>query len=373
MLAKKLAPAFLVFLLVVAVTAPAFAADAPSEKIALQSIGALEAGPENVLFVADSEGAAVYALELTPPVSSGTAPPERIEAIDEKLAAMLGTTPREIDVKDMTVHEPSGTTYLSLHRGHGENAQPVLMQVARNGEISEVKLDGVPHQKLDISNAPTKDQKYGRSRMARTYTVTDLEFMNGELYIAGLSNEEFASTLRRAAYPFAGGELASTGLEIFHGAHGKFETHAPIFSFVPHTINGEPHIVAGYLCTPLVTFPLSEIKKEAKLRGKTIAELGWGNIPTDILVYGSGENENLLIVNTSRGTMRISAADVAAANARDGITEAAGPRTGVEDHTLPMGPVAQVANFDSDHIAVLGRSIDTGALYLTIMPTRRLF
>ena len=40
---------------------------------------ALEFGPSNVLFVGDSEGAAVYALEVKPPASSGSGKIDTIE------------------------------------------------------------------------------------------------------------------------------------------------------------------------------------------------------------------------------------------------------------------------------------------------------
>ena len=39
----------------------------------------------------------------------------------------------------------------------------------------------------------------------------------GELLIAGLANDAFSSTLRRARFPFAGNARATT-LEIFHAS-----------------------------------------------------------------------------------------------------------------------------------------------------------
>ncbi len=45
------------------------------------------------------------------------------------------------------------------------------------------------------------------------------------MIVAGLSNEEFASTLRSLPFPFKEGE-SETSVEIYHGAHGKFETRS---------------------------------------------------------------------------------------------------------------------------------------------------
>ena len=333
-------------------------------KVALQSIGALEMGPDGILFVADPQGAAVWALDVAPPEKREGEPMGMLEDLDGKLAALLGTSPRDVYVRDMIVHEASGTVYLSLTRGEGDAAIPLLFQVASDGAISEISLASIAHQKLDIANAPGPDAKYGRSRLARPYTVTDLEFIDGELFIAGLSNEEFASTLRRTSFPF-GGEMGVTGLEIYHGAHAALETHAPIFSFVSYELAGKPHILAGYLCTPLVTFPLDQIRAQAKLRGKTIAELGWGNIPTDILVYEYEGEDFFLVVNSRRGAMKLNASDIAEAQAGEGITSGEHePRTGVVDHSVPIGHAVQVANLDAGHILILGRSMDNGSLYL---------
>ena len=90
-----------------------------------------------------------------------------------------------------------------------------------------------------LSNAPA-DSTTGR-RNPRTDSVTDMSFVSGKLIVAGLSNEEFASKLRAVKYPFATADNG-TSVEIFHGAHGRFETRSPVRTFVPFEIDG---IVAG--------------------------------------------------------------------------------------------------------------------------------
>lgn len=335
--------------------------------VELASVGALELGPENILFVGDSEGSRVVALEVEIPTASAE-PYESIDDLDQKIAAMLGTSARDVFIKDMVVHRKSGTAFLSVMRGSGDDAKPVLLSVARDGAIGEVSLRGVRYSTLELGDAPAKDTKLYRWD-SRSLTITDLEFIDGELYIAGLSNEEFASQLRHASFPFAGGPVG-TGLEIYHGAHGEWETHAPIFSFIPYEIAGDQHLLAGYLCTPLVTFPLDEVRTKDRLRGKTIAELGWGNIPTDMVDYEHEGERYLLIANSSRGTMKLKASDITAAQGREGITSEAGPREGVDYHTVPLGSVAQIADFDADSILVMGRSMENGALSLSVRPKR---
>lgn len=333
----------------------------------LLSVGALEVGPENILFVGDSEGSRVVALEVDYPKAAG-APFESIEDLDQQIASMLGTSPRDVFVKDMAVHEPSGTIFLSVMRGSGDDARPVLLSVARDGGIAEVALDDVRYSMLALGDAPAEGAKLYRLD-SRTLTITDMEFIDGELYIAGLSNEEFASKLRRASFPFSG-EVEGTGLEIYHGAHGAYETFAPIFSFIPYEIDGDRHLLAGYLCTPLVTFSLQDVRSKERLRGKTIAELGWGNTPTDLIDYEYDGKRYLLVANNRRGTMKMDAGDIAAAQKGEGITSEAEPREGVDYHTVPLGNVAQIADLDAENILVLGRSMENGALSLSVRPKR---
>ncbi len=101
----------------------------------LQSAGALEFGPGGTLFVADSRGGAVYAVETGLPSQGSSEEREGVRDLDAKLAALLGVDVREVFIKDLAVHRPSGTTVLSIMRGSGEAVKPVLMTVSRAGEI----------------------------------------------------------------------------------------------------------------------------------------------------------------------------------------------------------------------------------------------
>ncbi len=330
-------------------------------KVELKSVGALAFGPAGVLFVADSQGGAVWAIDVGDPPTS-TAEFQAVEDLDQKIGAMLGTGARDISIQDLAVQKGSGRAFISVMRGRGDDARPVILTIGRGGKIAELVLDQVRHSRLVLNDLPKADAKVYKWE-SRSLTVTDLEFIDSELFIAGLSNEEFASVLRRVPYPFSAKTVA-TGLEIFHGAHGQWETFAPIFSFAPYEIAGKTHLLAGYLCTPLVTFPLDELRASDRMRGKTIAELGFGNIPTDIVVYEKGGQRNVLINNSSRGVMRLKQADIEAAAATDGITARANPGDGVEIMQVPLGAVAQVADYDADNLLMLGRSLDNGALRL---------
>jgi len=70
-----------------------------------------------------------------------------------------------------------------------------------------------------------------RGRSLRSQAITDLVYHDGKLFIAGLCNEEFSSTLRVTPFPLQDDESA-TSLEIYHTAHQRYETNAQIRTFL---------------------------------------------------------------------------------------------------------------------------------------------
>jgi hypothetical protein len=68
--------------------------------------------------------------------------------------------------------------------------------------------------------------------------------------------------------------------------------------------------------------------------------------------------------------MKLRADDIATAQKGAGITSEAEPRTGVDYQTVPLGNVAQVSDLDPENILVLGRSMENGALVLSVRPKR---
>ena len=118
-----------------------------------------------------------------------------------------------------------------------------------------------------------------------------------------MTNEEWESNL---GDPFQFSESATKGPAIYHGAHGKYETQAPIRTFMAYDIAGQTHLLASYVCTPLVKFPVAEIKKSDKVKGTTVAELGNMNLPIDIIAYTKDGKDYALMANASRGVMKVS-------------------------------------------------------------------
>lgn len=94
-------------------------------------------------------------------------------------------------------------------------------------------------------------------------------------------------------------------MEIYHAAHGRYETFAPIKTFTTAQLNGKNYLVASFTCTPLVLFPLDELKAGTHVKGRTVGEFGSGNTPLDIITLKKGDESILLMANSSRPVMRV--------------------------------------------------------------------
>ena len=330
----------------------------------MTSIGPLTFGPNEVLFAADPQAATIYALELGGHASGGAAGAQAVDAIDQKIAALLGTEAKEIIVTDLVVHPRTRNAYISVMRGQGTDSKPALVRVDGAGKLAVVDLSALKHTKVALPNAPNAGTNANPQRDPRRQSITDMAYADGRLFIAGLSNEEFSSKLRSVAYPFTTADNGAS-VEIFHGNHGQLETRSPVFAFVPYTIDKTPHLVAAYLCTPLVKFPVASLKAGTKVVGTTIAELGNRNRPIDMVLYKKDGREYLLMSNTSRGVMKIPTDGFASAAP---ITAPVRTETGgiAYETIASMKGIEQLDLLDSGRTIVLSR-VDN-ALNLATVP-----
>jgi len=283
---------------------PAAAPGAQTPTTSFESIGPLTFGANDVLFAADTQAANIYALDLGTAAIGGTPGTKAIPAIDQKIAALLGAPVADIAVTDLVVHPKTQNAFVSVMRGQGGAAKPVLLRVDGAGAMTVVDLAQLKSTRVTLPNPPSAAAPAAGRASARGQSVTDMAYMDGKLYIAGLSNEEFASKLRSVSYPFSTVDNG-TSVEIFHTNHNALETRSPVYTFVPYKVGNTPHLIAGYLCTPLVRFPVASLTPGAKVLGATIAELGAGNRPIDMVLYRKDGKEFLLMSNTSRGVMKI--------------------------------------------------------------------
>lgn len=330
----------------------------------IKTAGPLAFGPEGILFIGDVKSATVFAIDTGDAKGEPAKVQLNIEGVNAKLAELLGVAAQEVQVNDLAVNPLSGNVYLSVSIGATE-PKPGLVKVDAAGKLSVVALDKVKFSKALLPNAP-EDKVVagpgGRQSNRRMQSITDLAYVNGKVLVAGMTSASAPSNVRGLVFPFTTAD-DGTSIEIFHGAHGKLEDYAAVQTFVPFTINGEPSLLAGFVCTPLVKFPLGSLEPGKKVRGTTVAELGNRNRPLDMIVYKQNGKDYLLLANSARGLMKISTTNI---DRKDGITEpvTGGGTAGQQFETIKEMPGIVQLDKLTDSTAVVIVQKEGGAMDL---------
>jgi hypothetical protein len=352
---KKLTYALLAGLLAVLLVAstnrnapmPGFENGTPN----IQSINALAFGPDGILFIGDSKSATVFAVDTKDKVAVDKAPEVDLKNFDQKVASLLGTDVKNISIQDIAVNPTSKKIYCAIQN---ETGMPVLLAVSGD-KIEAVSLKEVSYSVATLNDAPAEDAKDQRGRPLRVWAISDMSYANGKVLVSGLSNQEFSSTFRTIPFPFVS-KQDQASLEIYHAAHGRYETYAPIKTFTTTTLNGKGYLVASYTCTPLVLFPLDELKGGTHVKGRTVGEFGAGNTPLDIVSITKGDESVLVMANSSRPVMRIRQKNLEkyAGSLTEPISESFAT-AGVDFVTLPMVNVQQMDKLDDTQVVLLQR------------------
>jgi hypothetical protein len=329
----------------------------------MKSAGPLAFGPYGILLVGDTKAAAIFAIDTGDAKGDPAAVQWNIEGINEEVAIALNARAEDIQIHDLAVNPLSGNAYLSVSI-NGSESQAALMRIDGSGDIRQLTLEGIRFSKATLPNPP-EDKVVGEGRRRgnrRDESITDLAFINGQVIVAGLTGDPSPSNVRALPFPFRE-TSEGTSLEIFHGAHGRLEDYAPVRTFVPFTIGGEPSLLAGFTCTPLVKIGLPDLAPGTKVRGTTVAELGNRNRPLDMIAYKKGDMDFLLLANSNRGVMKIS---TEAIERQEGINEKIpdGGTAGQSYETIDeLVGVVQLDRLNDEHAVVLVQAED-GALSL---------
>ena len=344
-------------------------------KAALNSISVMSFGPEGILFIGDSKAGKVFAIDLEDREAPAERKPFAMEDVEGKLAAMLGTDPQGVVIHDLAVNPLSQNIYLAVSRSDGKELgfwktpndltyATLLLKINPEGQITEVSLNNIRHSAAEVPNVISEGQQNWRKSDSRTEAITDIAYHDGKLYVAGLSNEEFASALRVLHFPFTD-KTTNTTIEVFHVAHGKSETEAPIRTFIPYDLEGESYLLATYTCTPFVSIPVSDVKDGTHVVSKTLGEFGFGNMPIDIITYKQKDKEYILMSNTSKALIKIDPMNIP--KIKKGLTEPLKDgeyAVGLEHSVLSRVGITQIDNLNETHILALQR-MPNGDLNLT--------
>ena len=312
----------------------------------IKSISSLAFGPDGILFIGDSKSATVFAIN-TKDTKKNKATAVEMKNIDQKIAAALGTEVANITITDMAVNPVSKKLYMAVQNSDGT---PVLLKIDGN-QISSYSLKDVNYSSVVLNNSPAEDAKDQRGRSLRISTISDLGYSDGKLMVSGLSNHEFSSSFKSIPFPFTDKQDEAT-LEIYHAAHGRYETAAPIKTFTTTEINGKKYLVASYTCTPLVLFPMDELKPGMHVKGRTVAEMGSGNTPIDMISLNKGRESFLVMANTAREVSKVDYKNIASFEGT--LTQPVKGTAGVNFTLMPeMAKVLQMDKLDDTQLILL--------------------
>ena len=341
-----------------------FARTGPTGKIG--SISRIAFGPQNTLFVADWVNSNVHAVQL-PAAAPGDGVSFNIDDLDAPLQTALGADGYVLE--DMAARPGSNEVYIAL--SIAPDKRPAVVVATADGTVRSLDLTSLATTTASLEAPPSVDLQFWGKIPGRSFTVTDMVWRDSKLYLAGLSNQDFASTLRVVSYPFD--EVAQmASIEMYHTVHDQIETRAPIRAMAFVDLDGEPHLLAAYLCTPLVTIPLNALRDGAHIKAKTIAEMGYAGTPVNLLSYRAfnvmSQKPQLyvLVANLFRESSIVPLASVEEANRGPGYSSPTpfGEIAGVQHVGAATGGALRIDDQDDKFLVVLRRDLATGRAQL---------
>ena len=345
---------------------------APPADGVLKSANILEFGPDDTLFVADSVSGKIFAYDLA---NVGTAPSDdkayNLLDVEGVISRTVSFDPDSLVYNDLAVHPVTREAYVSLQFAVDGIDQAAILNISHDGSVTRLDIENLLPSVFTLEDVADENVTFWRDIPAPTLNVTDLDYVDGELFVSGISTGEFASTLRRVPFPFDGPSV-STSIEIFHAAHAQMETRAPIRAMTVVDLDGVQTVVAAYTCTPLVTITTPELQDGAHIAGKTIAELGYGNTPLDVIDFAASDLEGnvqrfVLVVNREMAADLIPIDALSAAASSEGLSTPVpylGATSGVETTPVPLSGVLHAADQNNQFIVAMRRNLETGAMEL---------
>ena len=164
-----------------------------------------------------------------------------------------------ITISDLKVDPKSHNSFVAVMRGQGPNAQAGAD--ARRRRRQDRRRVARQRVVLERRAAERARRQSERRRSSRSQSITNLQYLERpRVRRRSVERGVRVEALGRSAIRSRTADRG-TSVEIFHGTHGQLETRSPVYTFLPTTVNGEPDLIAAYLCTPLVRFPVSSLSR----------------------------------------------------------------------------------------------------------------
>lgn len=255
----------------------------------LKSLSSIGFGPKGLLLVAEPGSASVVAIQTDDngPLQEVLKSP--LQDVAGVIAGGLGTQRENITVKDLAVNPSSGRIYLAVQR-RPDNAV-LLLRVEGSGTVAPLDTSKLSWARITLPGGTA----------SKVTNITDVAFDGTRVFATGTCNEEFASRIFTIPVPIKHGGAASVfSAETYHVAHRKWETKAPIQSFIPYSNKGETFVIGAFACTPVAKFKVDDLQSGAQVKGVSMVELGSGNRPLDLFSYTDKNGRDWLVVHTQR-------------------------------------------------------------------------
>ena len=334
-----------------------------------QSVNVIKFGDANTLFVGDSKSATLYAYSVGNSENKTAQQGYNIHDLSQKIATFAKVSPMDILVRDMAINPSNKEAYIAFDTKTKTGYLSQIVIVNQIGVVRKFDLANTKHTEAKLTDAPTSDLKFWGTTPMRSFTFTDIDLHKGKVYISGMSNAEFSSALRMVDFPFKDSKVSTTSVEIFHAVHGQMETRAPIQTLSFVTLEDGDYVLAAYTCTPLVLIPVKDLKDGAHIVGKTIAEMGYGNTPIDIIQFKSAgmdkvPYEGIILSNKNKSAQFINLNDIIKSSKVESVGYAGLGEAGAARTTLPLTNLLQLDDQDDYHITTIKRNPDNGSLEL---------
>ena len=351
----------------------------------IESFNEMTFGPDGILFIGDSKGGKIFAIDTQDTIESEIKTAFLIKDLESKIADKLGLSKQDIMFHEMVLNPISKNVYISISLERDLWKKPwrnpdllayssILLKIDINTkEISKVNLNNIFFSQYKVNDAPPKGLIH-RSRNQRIQTFTDMKFSDNELFLAGTA--DLLNVFRSIDFPFSQTAI-TTKIEHFDYGHFRFNTGPPAEVFETYIENGRKKLLTVFHGS-LRSFDLDEFGKSdtAKIRGKNVGELWTRGL--DMIQYNYNNIDYVLISLANYGIAKLKLDDIKTFNGdyvaekmkltrRERVSVAeremfTNTLVGVNYRVYPK-PVQQMENYSNDHLMTLQR-LDNGKMML---------
>jgi hypothetical protein len=248
----------------------------------VKSIDAITFGNDGLLIIADSKGSQVVTVETLFKEIEWTK--TEIADIDQLIAGKLGLMAKDIQIIKMAVDPKSHMAVVAVRSLKAK--QDVLLTITGSGadNVREFSLDNVTYHRYPVNTGEKAITAF-----------TDVAFGGDRILVASNPTKGFENKVFSVVMGAKGEPCSTFSTETFHTGHNAIETKAPIRTIMAYEEGGKKYVIGTFTCTPIVRYPLDDMKPGAQLKGSSVVELGHGNTPRDMFVYEKDGKKYILM------------------------------------------------------------------------------